>query len=82
MNQRLRLLLLILLTCAIGLGLRGAQSASPPFDLLFRDARIVDGTGNPWRRGEVAIRGDRIVAVGKVTGAAAKVVRTKFPLPR
>ncbi len=35
-----------------------------PFDLLIRNARIVDGGGNPWYRGDVGIRGTRIAEVG------------------
>ena len=34
------------------------------FDVLITNARIVDGTGNPWYRGSVGTRGDRIVYVG------------------
>ena len=33
-------------------------------DLLLGNARIVDGTGNPWRKGCVGVRDGRIVAVG------------------
>ncbi len=33
-----------------------------PFDILIRGGTIVDGTGNPWFQGDVAIRGDRIAA--------------------
>jgi N-acyl-D-aspartate/D-glutamate deacylase len=40
-------------------------------DLLIQNARIVDGTGNPWYRGDVGIQGDRIVAVGQLDGRAA-----------
>ncbi len=32
-------------------------------DVLIRNGRIVDGSGSPWFRGEVGIRGERIVAV-------------------
>ena len=33
-------------------------------DVLIRNAKIVDGTGSPWRYGEIALRGERIVEVG------------------
>ena len=36
------------------------------YDLIIMNGRIVDGTGNPWFYGDVAIRGDRIVKVGHV----------------
>jgi dihydroorotase/N-acyl-D-amino-acid deacylase len=35
-----------------------------PYDVLITNARVVDGTGNPWYRGAVATRGDRIAYVG------------------
>jgi N-acyl-D-amino-acid deacylase len=43
-----------------------------PYDLVIRNGKIVDGAGSPWFRGDVAIRGDRIVAVGRVPPATAK----------
>ncbi len=36
------------------------------FDLVFRNARIVDGSGAAATHGDVAIAGERIAAVGKV----------------
>ena len=42
------------------------------FDLLITNARIVDGTGLPWYHGDVGIQGDRITAVGKLTGGQAR----------
>ncbi|HXK61417.1 MAG TPA: amidohydrolase family protein [Acidobacteriota bacterium] len=36
----------------------------PEYDLVIRNGRIVDGTGNSWFRGDIAVKGDRIVAVG------------------
>jgi N-acyl-D-aspartate/D-glutamate deacylase len=43
-----------------------AAGDDAPYDLVFRGGQIVDGTGNPWFTGDVAIRGDRIIAVGRV----------------
>jgi N-acyl-D-amino-acid deacylase len=34
-------------------------------DLLIKDARIADGTGNPWFWGEVAVRNGQIATVGR-----------------
>ncbi len=42
------------------------------YDLLFRKAKIVDGTGNPWFWGDVGIEGDRITGLGDLTGATAR----------
>jgi dihydroorotase/N-acyl-D-amino-acid deacylase len=41
----------------------------PPYDIVIKNGRIVDGTGAPWFRGDVAIKGDRIAAVGVVADA-------------
>ncbi len=64
MKPFLSLLALILST--------GAHAAEPEYDLIIRNGRIVDGTGNPWFHGDVAIRGDKIVAVGRVPEVKAK----------
>ena len=42
-----------------------------PFDLLIRGGRVVDGTGNPWVRADVAVRGDRIARIGHLPDAGA-----------
>jgi len=49
-----------------------ARAQEPAYDLLIRGGHILDGTGNPWFEGDVAIRGDRIVEVGRVKGTTAK----------
>jgi N-acyl-D-amino-acid deacylase len=40
-------------------------------DVRIRHARIVDGSGNPWFRGDVGIGDGRIAAVGNLHSAAA-----------
>ena len=63
--------LLALLACvACGRGERGGERA--PFDLILENGWIVDGSGSPRYRGDVAIRGDKIAAVGFLNGAAAR----------
>jgi N-acyl-D-amino-acid deacylase len=44
------------------------------FDVVIRNARVMDGSGNPWIRADVAITGDRIVAVGRLGDARGRRV--------
>ena len=37
---------------------------APEFDLVIRQGRVIDGSGNPWYLADVGIRDGRIVAVG------------------
>jgi dihydroorotase/N-acyl-D-amino-acid deacylase len=43
-----------------------------PYDRILRGGWIVDGSGNPRYAGDVALVGDRIVAVGYLRGAQAR----------
>jgi N-acyl-D-amino-acid deacylase len=52
----------------------GPSVQDQPFDILITNGRVLDGSGNPWLREDIAIRGDRIVARGRLGGA--KAVRT------
>jgi N-acyl-D-amino-acid deacylase len=53
-------------------------SAGPAFgqqltyDLIIGNARIVDGTGNPWFRGSIAIKDGRIAKIGRFDKAGSK----------
>lgn len=53
--------------------LEGQQPAgSQSFDILIKNGRVLDGTGSPWYSAEIGIRGDRIVAIGKLSSATGK----------
>lgn len=56
------------LTVASGAHLT-AQGAR--YDLVIRNGRIVDGTGNPWFAGDVAIANGRIAAIGRIPESPA-----------
>ena len=43
------------------------------FDLIIRRASVIDGTGTPAYSGDLAIRGDRIAAVGQLPAGATAV---------
>jgi N-acyl-D-amino-acid deacylase len=43
-----------------------------PFDLLIRNAEIVDGTGAPRFAGDIGIRGDRIERIGDLAGRSGR----------
>ena len=47
---------------------------SEPYDLVIINARIVDGTGNPWFRGSIAVKDGRIAKVGRFDKAETKYV--------
>jgi dihydroorotase/N-acyl-D-amino-acid deacylase len=46
-----------------------AQRSATGFDVLIANARIVDGSGAPWFRGDIGITGDTITAIGTLAGA-------------
>src|SRR4051794_31732754 len=72
-----RLLVLILVAFA---------SFAADYDLLIRNARIIDGSGNPWFRADIGITGGKISKIGFLSGktatrtidAAGKVVSPGF----
>ena len=48
-----------------------ATTHQPILDLKITNGRILDGTGAPWFRGDVGVRGDTIVAVGDLAAQPA-----------
>jgi dihydroorotase/N-acyl-D-amino-acid deacylase len=65
---------ILVLATAIAAGslVASSQSAAPAYDVLITGGRLVDGTGAPWVRADLAIAGDRIVAIGDLAGRASR----------
>jgi N-acyl-D-amino-acid deacylase len=63
-------------SAVLGLVLAGflvsiAAQPAERYDLLIRNARVLDGTGNPWFPADIAVRAGRIAAVGALPNAQA-----------
>ena len=44
------------------------------YDLLIKNGLIVDGSGMPAFRGDVGIKNGKIVEIGKLSGAAMRML--------
>src|SRR6516165_9370576 len=74
--QRTLIYLLLLLGFLLALtpSATTMSQGDAPFDLVLRGGKIVDGTGNPWFHGDLAVKGDKIAALGKIDLKAGKRV--------
>jgi dihydroorotase/N-acyl-D-amino-acid deacylase len=69
--MRARLTILVVLSVATVLSAQPGGS----YDLIIRNARIVDGTASPWYRGDIAVRGDTIALIApRIEAQAARVI--------
>ena len=73
-----RFITTVLFSALMVLGLGNASAAErpcgAPYDVVISNGRIVDGTGNPWFYGDLAIKGGKIVKIGKIDPKAGKRV--------
>ena len=56
----------LLVLCLFVVAARAAD-----YDLLIRNARIIDGSGNPWYLADIGVKGGKIAAIGKLASATA-----------
>ena len=63
--------LIVALLLALG-GWRMAADRRPDFDVIFTGGTVVDGSGTPGRRADVGISGERIAAIGDLSGRGAQ----------
>jgi N-acyl-D-amino-acid deacylase len=62
-----------ILTGALLLSALTLHSQAPTYDVIIHGGRLVDGTGAPWRRADVALDDDRVAAIGDLSAQTARV---------
>ncbi len=63
-----RLLLIAPIVVTAALAALAQTGSAPPYDLVLRGGTVVDGTGGPRFRADVAIKGDRVARVDRDRG--------------
>jgi N-acyl-D-amino-acid deacylase len=64
-------LLIALVSGCLLFGRLPVDARTPAYDLLITNARVVDGSGNPWFRADVAIKDGRIARIGRLSAETA-----------
>lgn len=65
------LALSLLIGCLCGRSVVTSAPQEKPYDLLITNARVVDGSGNPWYRADIGIKGGHIATIGRLAPAQA-----------
>jgi N-acyl-D-amino-acid deacylase len=71
-GRRVRLIVFVLMAVCLCFSRPSRQPEQ--YDLLIKNTKIVDGTGKAAFSGDIAIQGEKIVAIGKVDGGAKTVI--------
>jgi hypothetical protein len=58
-----------------------AATAEGQYDVIIRHGRIIDGSGNPWVSGDIALRGDRIALIRQLSGFPCETRNRRFFRP-
>lgn len=68
----------LLVAALVAIGVRSgarqeaAANSGESYDVVIHGGHILDGTGNPWYAADIGIRGDKIVAIGKIDGTGTR----------
>lgn len=73
MTSRFLLATILCGTTVLGTGM-AAHAAGPRYDTIIRGGTVIDGSGAPSYKADVAIVGDHIMAIGDLSAASAKTM--------
>jgi N-acyl-D-amino-acid deacylase len=72
--MKLRIAAASLLGLSLAAGASTLAQPAPMYDVVIRNARLLDGDGNPWVNADVAIKDGRFVKIGHVAGRGAREI--------
>ena len=58
--------LFVVLFIVLSTGIEGSARAEERCELILKGGRVIDGTGAPWYFADVAVRGGKIAAIGRL----------------
>jgi N-acyl-D-amino-acid deacylase len=70
----LRVIAVAALLCAGAVASTRTQAPKPQYDIVITGGRVIDGTGTPAKRADVAIAGGKIAAIGSIPRQAGREV--------
>jgi N-acyl-D-amino-acid deacylase len=70
-NDAVRIRLIVFAALVLFLTASISTQTPPRYDVLIRNGRVLDGSGNPWLAADIGIRQGRIVDMGRLGDAAA-----------